>query len=63
MEKALREGGNKDYTTVVFPKANHLFITAKTGSPTEYSKLPKEFVPDFLDTIKDWIIKRVTVVK
>lgn len=63
MEKALREGGNKDNITVVFPKANHLFQSAATGSPTEYAKLPKEFVPDFLDTIKDWITKRVTVVK
>jgi dienelactone hydrolase len=63
MEKALQEGGNTDYMSVVFPKANHLFLEAKTGSPSEYSSLPKEFVPDFLDTIKDWITKRVTVVK
>jgi len=63
MEKALQEGGNKDYMSVVFPKANHLFLSANTGSPSEYASLPKEFVPDFLDTIKDWITKRVTVVK
>ncbi len=63
MEKALQDGGNKDYMSVVFPKANHLFLEAKTGSPSEYASLPKEFVPDFLDTVKDWITKRVTVVK
>lgn len=63
MEKALEKGGNKDFKTVVFPKANHLFQLAETGSPSEYATLPKEFVPDFLDIIKDWITERVTVVK
>lgn len=63
MENALIKGGNKDYKTIVFPKANHMFITANTGSPSEYNSLPKEFVPGFLDTIKDWITERVTVVK
>jgi pimeloyl-ACP methyl ester carboxylesterase len=63
MENALQKGGNKDYMSVVFPKANHLFLTATTGSPEEYTSLAKEFVPDFLTTIKEWIIKRVTVVE
>jgi dipeptidyl aminopeptidase/acylaminoacyl peptidase len=63
MENALKKGGNKDYKIVVLPKANHLFQSATTGSPSEYAKLPKEFVPEFLDTVKDWIAERVTVVK
>jgi hypothetical protein len=63
MEKALEKGGNKDFKTVVMPKANHLFQSATTGSPNEYAKLPKEFVPGFLDTIKNWITERVTVMK
>jgi dienelactone hydrolase len=63
MEKALQEGSNKDYMSVVFPKANHLFLSAVTGSPEEYTSLKKEFVPDFLDTIKNWITQRVTVLK
>ncbi len=63
MEKALEKGGNKDFKTVVLPKANHLFQSAATGSPNEYAKLPKEFVPGFLDAMKDWISERVTVVK
>jgi pimeloyl-ACP methyl ester carboxylesterase len=63
MENALIKGGNKDYKVVVFPKANHMFITANTGSPSEYNSLPKEFVPGFLDTVKDWITERVTIVK
>lgn len=62
MMKALRKGGNRDITTKIFPKANHLYQSAKTGSPSNYAKLPKEFVPGFLDYITDWIKKRVDIV-
>lgn len=61
MEKALVIGGNKDFKTIVFPSANHLFQKAATGSPSEYSKLEKEFVDGFLDAIKYWILERVTL--
>ncbi|MDP2886572.1 MAG: alpha/beta hydrolase [Ignavibacteria bacterium] len=63
MEKALTKGYNKDYQIKVLPKANHLYLTAKTGSPSEYATLRKEFVPGFLDTISDWILKHATVIK
>jgi hypothetical protein len=63
MENALQKGGNKDYKSVVLPSANHLFQQAETGSSSEYPKLPKEFVPGFLDTMSTWVIERVTVVK
>lgn len=55
MEAALASGGNKNYKSVVFPKANHLYQEAKTGSPAEYNELKKEFVPGFLNTLADWI--------
>jgi dipeptidyl aminopeptidase/acylaminoacyl peptidase len=57
MEEALKRGGNKNYKSIVFPKANHLYQTAKTGSPGEYAELPKEFVPGFLETISNWILE------
>ena len=63
MEKALRQGGNKDFTLKILPKANHLFLSAVTGSPSEYPTLKKEFVPGFLKTMTDWILKRVTVAR
>jgi pimeloyl-ACP methyl ester carboxylesterase len=56
MEKALKKAGNKQYTVKVFPKANHLFQEATTGSPNEYVALKKEFVPGLLDYITDWIL-------
>jgi hypothetical protein len=63
MESALKKGKNKDYSIKVFPIANHLFLTSVTGSPSEYSKLKKEFVPGFLNTMSDWILKHVTIPK
>jgi len=62
MVQALKEGGNKDFEAKVFPKANHLFQEATTGSPSEYAKLPKEFVPGFLDFITVWILKHVVAI-
>ncbi len=55
MEDALKKAGNQEYIVKVFPGANHLFQEAGTGSPNEYSQLPKEFVPGFLDEITEWI--------
>jgi len=59
MERAAIQGGNKDFTVSVLPSANHLFLKAKTGSPSEYMGLPKDFVAGFLDTLSDWILARV----
>jgi pimeloyl-ACP methyl ester carboxylesterase len=59
MEEAFRAGNHPDYTIETLPRANHLFITATTGSPTEYATLPKEFVPEFLPLMTDWILRRV----
>ncbi|MCX7877071.1 MAG: alpha/beta hydrolase [Ignavibacteria bacterium] len=59
IEEALRNGGNPDYTVEVIPEANHLFQKAVTGSPSEYSDLPKEFVPGFLDLISKWLSERL----
>jgi dipeptidyl aminopeptidase/acylaminoacyl peptidase len=63
MVKALEKGGNKDFKARIFPKANHLYQEAKTGSPSEYTALPKEFVPGFLEFMSSWIPERVDVVK
>jgi len=54
---ALERGGNKDYTVKVFPDANHLYQSARTGSPGEYASLKAEFTAGFLETISDWILE------
>ena len=56
LEQALQRGGNQRATIKVIPKANHLFVEARTGSMSEYLTLPKDaFVPGLLETISDWI--------
>jgi pimeloyl-ACP methyl ester carboxylesterase len=59
MEEALKYGGNNKFSTIVFPKANHLYQEATTGSPAEYSQLKKEFIPGFLETIAGWIARTI----
>lgn len=63
MLDALKKGGNKDYQSKIFIKANHLFQESETGNPNEYSKLKKEFVGGFLDFVTEWITKHVSVIK
>lgn len=55
IEKALKEGGNKNYKVIEFPGLNHLFQTAETGSPAEYSKIEETIAPVVLETITGWI--------
>jgi fermentation-respiration switch protein FrsA (DUF1100 family) len=61
MEAVLAKSKTKDWKVEVLPKANHLFLTAVTGSPSEYAGLEKKFVPGFLDLMTGWITKRVSV--
>jgi uncharacterized protein len=63
MEAALRRAGNGDSMVEIVAGANHLFQAAKTGTPIEYAALKKEFVPGFLETISDWIGKRVAIMR
>lgn len=59
MADALARSGNPDVTMHTFPRANHLFLTATTGSPNEYPTMEKEFVPGFLEMMTEWILERV----
>jgi fermentation-respiration switch protein FrsA (DUF1100 family) len=56
IEDALKAGGNPDVTVKELPGLNHLFQTAETGSPMEYSKIEETISPDALSTIGNWII-------
>ena len=58
IEKALKGGGNKNYSTRELAGLNHLFQTAKTGSPTEYAQIEETFSPEALAIIGDWIIQQ-----
>ncbi|HEY3974851.1 MAG TPA: alpha/beta fold hydrolase [Candidatus Sulfotelmatobacter sp.] len=40
------------------PGLNHLFQTAKTGSPTEYAQIEETIAPVALDKMATWILKQ-----
>jgi pimeloyl-ACP methyl ester carboxylesterase len=61
IETALKSGGNTNYTIKEFPKLNHLFQTAKTGSPAEYATIEETMAPQALETIAKWILKVTTL--
>ena len=58
---ALKAGGNRDVTARELPRLNHLFQTARTGLPNEYSEIDETLSPLALETIGNWIAQRVRV--
>jgi pimeloyl-ACP methyl ester carboxylesterase len=56
LEKALRAGGNKDFTVRELPHLNHLFQTCQNGSVSEYAKIEETFCPAALEVIGKWIL-------
>jgi pimeloyl-ACP methyl ester carboxylesterase len=57
IKKALEKGGNKNFEVKELPGLNHLFQTAETGNPSEYSKIEETISPKALQTISDWILE------
>lgn len=57
LEAAFKKAGNKNYEIKVIPGVNHLFQTAKTGSPSEYAQIEETMSPIVLQTVLDWIKK------
>jgi fermentation-respiration switch protein FrsA (DUF1100 family) len=58
IKKALEDGGNKHYEVDELPGLNHLFQTAKTGSPSEYGAIEETISPVALDKMASWILKQ-----
>ncbi len=57
VEKALREGGNKDFTILALPGLNHMFQSCKTGASSQISSIEETLAPVALQTVGDWIVK------
>ena len=55
---ALQEAGNPDVTIEELEGLNHLFQTARTGSPSEYADIEETFSPRALELITAWILNR-----
>jgi uncharacterized protein len=60
IDKALKDGGNKDYQTTELLGLNHLFQHAPTGSPTEYGGIEETMAPEALNAVSDWVLKHTT---
>lgn len=58
VEKALKESGHSDYTTLAFPDVNHNFQTCQTGSIPEYGTLEETIKPFVLQVVLDWVLAR-----
>ena len=58
VEAALKAGGNLEHTIKEFSGLNHLFQTAKTGSPSEYAGIEETISPVVMRFISDWILKQ-----
>lgn len=56
IRKALEDGGNKHFEVVELPGLNHLFQTAKIGSPLEYGTIEETMSPVALEKISSWIL-------
>jgi len=59
IERALKAGGNINYMIQELPGLNHLFQTATTGSPNEYSGIEETMAPATLELIVSWIEKEI----
>ncbi len=57
LENLRRENAKENLTIVVIPGANHLFQVARTGHPSEYATLKKEFSGEFLGALIPWLAK------
>jgi fermentation-respiration switch protein FrsA (DUF1100 family) len=60
IEKALKSGGNTDYTVREMAGLNHLLQHCTTGSPTEYGQIEETMSPEALALIGEWIIARTS---
>ena len=58
IEKALKEGGNRDYQIKTFSGLNHLFQNANTGLINEYSKIEETIAPEVLEFVTEWVLKQ-----
>ncbi|MCK4547399.1 MAG: alpha/beta fold hydrolase [Candidatus Eisenbacteria sp.] len=58
VEAALRAGRNKHRRVEVLPGLNHLFQTADTGAPSEYSRIQETLSPAVLELVGTWILEQ-----
>ncbi|MCU0467226.1 MAG: alpha/beta hydrolase [Arcicella sp.] len=58
IKNSLKQAGNQDITTKMYPNLNHLFQECKTGSPIEYPSIEQTFSPLVMEDFTNWIKAR-----
>ena len=58
IDKALKEAGNAEVTSKLFPNLNHMLQPAKTGLPEEIDSIEMTIAPEVLVLMKDFIEKQ-----
>jgi pimeloyl-ACP methyl ester carboxylesterase len=58
IRKALQDAGNQKFEIDELPDLNHLFQTAKSGSPAEYAQIEETISPIALEKITAWVAKQ-----
>jgi len=56
IKKALKAGGNTNFTVKELPNLNHLLQSAETGALSEYAKIEETMSPVALQLISSWIL-------
>ena len=60
LEEAARKAGNKNVVKHTYANLNHLFLPAKTGSPSEYGSLSTNAIGDeVISTLADWLVEKL----
>jgi pimeloyl-ACP methyl ester carboxylesterase len=57
IQKALQDGGNKDFQTIELPGLNHLLQHSPTGLPNQYSEILETMAPEALNAVSDWVLR------
>jgi len=60
IQKALQDGGNKDFQTLGLPGLNHLLQHSPAGLPNEYGEIVETMAPEALNAVSDWVLKHTT---
>ena len=59
MSEAITDSSVPSHTIVTIFSANHLFQEAVTGSVNEYARLKREFAPDFVAILTEWLTEHL----
>jgi hypothetical protein len=58
IDKAIKEAGKTEVTSILIPELNHMLQPAKTGLPEEINSIEMTIAPKVLILMKDFIQKQ-----